>query len=193
MKRRIFIIHGWDATPSTDWFPWLKEQLEAYDLEVHVPAMPDPSHPVIDTWVGVLAAAVGELRDTDIFVGHSVGCQTILRYLETQAGNDIHVPVICVAGWFTLNGLDTEEEKQIARPWLETSIDFDAIKDMCEPLDVILSDDDPYVALSEHKRLFEDLLGGFVFVQHNMGHFSIDHGGVRELPIVRDIIVELIK
>ncbi len=191
MKRRVFIIHGWDSFPGDAWLPWLKGELSSHGYDVIVPAMPTPLIPMIDAWVGHLREVVGDLRASDIFVGHSVGCQAILRYLEPQSDASVAVPVVCVAGWFTLNGLETEDERQIARPWLETPIDFATVKKVCNPLHVILSDDDPYVALDETKRIFETALGGHVLVQHGMGHFSIEHGGVRELPIVRDIILGL--
>jgi predicted alpha/beta hydrolase family esterase len=191
MKRRVFIIHGWDSSPDDAWLPWLKKELEARGFDAIVPVMPNPFVPVIGEWIGHLRTVVGAVRASDIFVGHSVGCQTILRYLESQSDMPFAVPVLCVAGWFTLHGLESEEEKQIARPWLETPIDFDAVRNMCAPLDVILSDDDPYVDLTENKRIFENDLGGSVVVEHVMGHFSIEHGGVRELPLVLDIILQL--
>ncbi|MBU4141279.1 hypothetical protein KKE99_00155, partial [Patescibacteria group bacterium] len=27
-QKRIFIIHGWEGAPESNWFPWLKKQLE---------------------------------------------------------------------------------------------------------------------------------------------------------------------
>lgn len=29
MKKRVFIVHGWDGKPSGAWLPWLKKELEA--------------------------------------------------------------------------------------------------------------------------------------------------------------------
>lgn len=37
----------------------------------------------MDKWVPYLAQAVGELHPEDYSVGHSLGCITILRYLES--------------------------------------------------------------------------------------------------------------
>ena len=190
MKQRIFIVHGWSAAPDREWFPWLADQLEPYGLAVHIPAMPDTMRPTIDEWVGALHTEIGELRSTDILVGHSIGCQTILRYLELY-GDGVSVPVIFVAGWFSLQGLENAEEEDIARPWLDTAINLAFVRERCRPLYGILSDNDPYVELDENKRLFEDRLGGFVTVMHDMGHFS-EAAGIYELPIVRDSILKFI-
>ena len=33
MKKRVFIVHGWDGYPEEVWFPWLKKELEAKGFE----------------------------------------------------------------------------------------------------------------------------------------------------------------
>ena len=41
MKKRVFIIHGWEGYPEECWFPWLKTEIEKTGFEVVVPNMPD--------------------------------------------------------------------------------------------------------------------------------------------------------
>src|SRR3989338_6493172 len=83
MTKRAFIIHGWDGYPDEGWFPWLKAELEKNGFQVHVPAMPESAEPKIETWVSHLSKAVGDVDENTYFVGHSIGCQTILRFLES--------------------------------------------------------------------------------------------------------------
>src|SRR3989344_9568337 len=83
MLQRVFIVHGWDGHPEEGWFPWLKRELEAKGFKVYVPQLPDAANPRIYNWVPALAAAVGEADEETYFVGHSMGCQTIARYLES--------------------------------------------------------------------------------------------------------------
>ena len=80
MNPRVFIVHGWGAYPQDDWIPWLKGQLEDKGCEVYNPSMPDTEHPQIETWLSFLANLVGDVDENTYFVGHSIGCQTILRY-----------------------------------------------------------------------------------------------------------------
>lgn len=191
MKQRVFVVHGWAAAPDREWFPWLTAALAPSGVEVIIPAMPDPLRPRIDTWVAHLRQTVGTVRDTDIFVGHSIGCQTIMRYLESEKGATIK-GLICVAGWFTLHNLENKEEELIAQPWVIAPIDLDVVKLAARSIIAIFSDTDPYVALEENKRLFEDKLGACCIVEHNKGHFSEDNS-IYELPVVRDQILSLLN
>jgi predicted alpha/beta hydrolase family esterase len=110
MKKRVFIIHGWGGNPDEHWLPWLKSELEQKGYEVVVPQMPNTNKPVIEEWVNHLSEIVGEVDAQTYFVGHSVGCQTILRYLETQAGKKAGGCVL-VAAWFKLEDLESLETR----------------------------------------------------------------------------------
>ena len=90
-----------------------------------------------------LAQLVGEPDEQTFFVGHSIGCQTILRYLESLPADKKVGGAVFVAGWFVLGDLETEEEKIIGKPWVETPIDFNAIKSATNNFVVIFCDNDP--------------------------------------------------
>jgi predicted alpha/beta hydrolase family esterase len=185
--KRVFVIHGWDGSPQNSWFPWLKKELEVRGFSVQVPAMPHPERPTIGDWVSYLSSVVGEPDINTCFIGHSIGCQTILRYIEK-----VKKPVggvVCVAGWFRLPHLNTSEEKEIAKPWLETPIDFTTIKNQTNNIVAIFSDNDPDVDLGD-KELFEKNLNAKTIVEHNKGHFS-DDAGVKELPSVLNAVLEI--
>ena len=124
--KRVFIIHGWGATPSSNWHPWLKKELEKNNFKVEVLAMPNADAPEIKSWVEKLKESVGKADEETYFIGHSIGCQTILRYFEGLKGKV--GGAVFVAGWFTLN-LETEEGKEIAKPWLEREINLEKVKD----------------------------------------------------------------
>lgn len=191
MQKRVFIIHGWDGTPEEGWFPWLKSELEKQNFEVHVPQMPDPGSPRIFNWVPKLSEIVGIADSNTYFVGHSMGCQTIVRYLETLP-NQIQVGgAIFVAGFLSrLTNLEDEEEvHDISKHWLETSINLEKIKSHLPKSVAIFSDNDPYVPM-DNIDLFRDKLGSEIFIEHEKGHFS-GSTGTRELPIVLDAIKKL--
>ncbi len=181
-KKRVFIVHGWYGYPEEGWFPWLKKELEQKGFEVQVPTMPEPAAPKIENWVAHLSEIVGEADENTFFVGHSVGAQTIIRYLETlPAGKKIGGAVF-VAGWFNLTNLETAAEKEVARPWLETPIDFEKVKQRGQKFFALFSDNDDFVPLGD-KELFEQRLGAVTAIESNRGHFS-GEDGIRELPLV---------
>ncbi len=108
--KRVFIIHGWDGHSGEVWFPWLKSELEAKGFQATALQMPETEAPQIDKWVPSLAQAVGEADSETYFVGHSVACQTILRYLETLP-EDIKVGgAVFIAGFFTLTDINEPEK-----------------------------------------------------------------------------------
>lgn len=179
MKKAI-VVHRWEGSPEADWYPWLKKQLEDKGFEASVLKMPNPEAPVIEEWAGCLKSNVGEVDENTILIGHSVGCQTILRYLE-QADNKVKVgKVILVAPWLNLVNLSGPEEEEIAKPWLEMSIDFQKVKDRSDEIIAWFSDDDPWVPISD-AELFEHSLGAKTYIEKNKGHFT-EEDKVTELP-----------
>src|SRR5258708_3558634 len=144
--RRLFIIHRWEATPRDDWYLWLKEKLEK-DFEVEVLKMPDTMHPKIDKWISLLRDKTGKADKNTFFVGHSIGCQTILRYLESLGKNVKVGGVILVTPWLTLTPEATNGVEKIAEPWTNTPIDWEKIKIHCNKFLALFSDNDPFVPL----------------------------------------------
>ena len=184
--KKVIIVHRWDGDPSADWYPWLKEEVEKKNIRVFIPEMPDPSKPKIEKWVASLKNKVKDLDEETFFVGHSIGCQTIIRYLEKLEEKKKIGGALFVAGWFSLNKLETDEEKKIAKPWLERPIDLAKVKKKVKNIRAIFSDNDPFVPL-QNVRIFEEKLGAKVFVLKDKGHFTKEDG-VLELDEVLDII-----
>jgi predicted alpha/beta hydrolase family esterase len=189
MTKRVFLVHGWDGNPQNSWFPWLKKELESRDFSVQAPAMPDSEHPKIEPWVSKLSEVVGTPDEQTYFIGHSIGNQTIMRYLQTLPEGTKVGGFISVAGFFTLPNLETQEEIDIAKPWLETPIGANKIKKMIDNIISIFSDNDPDVPLSD-KELFREKLGAKIIVEHGKGHFSDDFG-ITELPVVLEELLRI--
>lgn len=140
--------------------------------------------PVIEEWLSHLAEIAGEYDEETVFVGHSIGCQAILRFIE-KIGKKAKAAIF-VAGWFNLENLESGEEENIARPWIETPIDLNKVKELLPKSTLIISDNDPYGALEFNKQKFNEL-GSKVVVAHNAGHFTVDDG-FAELSLVLEEI-----
>src|SRR3989344_9038135 len=142
---RIVLVHRWDGSPDSDWYPWLKRELEKKGSVVIIPSFPHPERPTIDAWVPFLAAQV-ETPDTNTyFIGHSIGCQTVIRYLATLPTLQKIGGVICVAGWFHLSPAVMNEAgtREIANPWIKTPIDLRKARVHTENVLAFFSNDDP--------------------------------------------------
>lgn len=191
MKKRVFIVHGWDGHPNENWFPWLKKELEGEGFEVLVPKLPDPQNPRIYNWVPALAKAVGTLDEQTYFVGHSMGCQTIVRYLESLPKNVRVGGAVFVAGFFKrLTGLEDEPGvPETDRHWLKTPLDLQKVRSHLNKSVAIFSDDDPYVPL-DNQDDYKDKLGSKIIIEHNMAHFN-EGAGITKLPIALKSVLEI--
>lgn len=182
--KRVVIVHCWSGNSSYAWYPQTKKELEKKRFEVKVPDMPETDHPKLSLWLPKLKETIGN-PDAELFlVGHSVGCITIMRYLETLEENQKIGGVIFVAG-FTDN-LGFEELKN----FFEKPINFEKIKSKAKKFAAIVSDNDQYVALT-HGNILKDKLGAELIIKHAMGHFSgpiDDEKSCKSLPEVLDLI-----
>ena len=174
-------MHGWDFNPQMHWYTWLAAELAKKGQTVFVPEMPDTAEPEIEKWVNYLKSQVGDLDEETYFVGHSIGCQTIMRFLEKSDYNGKIGGCVFVAGWIKLANLEGEEVEAIAKPWLTTKIDFAKVKSMISRSVVYLSDNDPYDCVKENAKLFWECLGSTFIIEKGKGHFTEDDG-VTELP-----------
>jgi predicted alpha/beta hydrolase family esterase len=189
--KRVFIVHGWEGFPEEGWFPWLKTELEKKGIITQVLKMPDSAHPKIRPWTSYLATKVKNVDTETYFVGHSIGCQTILRYLEKSKGNT--GGCVFVAGWFTLSSAatTTREGKTIAKPWLSTPIDCVTVRKKMKQAIAVFSDNDPYVPL-HNAEMFKVELGSRIIILKNKKHFT-GEDGITKLPVVLSSLDAMMK
>jgi predicted alpha/beta hydrolase family esterase len=167
--KKIYMIHSWGASSEDNWFPWLKKELEKRELNVSVLDMPDSENPKIEQWVGYLEEKIKDVDEETYFIGHSIGCQTIIRFLEKLHKHKKIGGCIFVAGWFNLVNLEPEE-LGIAHPWINSEIHFERVLDHCNNFLAIFSDDDPYVSFEEHKK-FKKNLDAKIIIEKSRNHF----------------------
>ena len=178
MKKRAYIIHGWGMNSDMPWIKWLEAELPKKNVEVHAFDMPDSGEPTIEKWVGYLKENVPEMDEHTYFIGHSIGCQIILRFLEKSHKHLRIGGCIFVAPWLDLIGLENEELK-IAHPWIHNKIDFERVKDHVNKIICIFSNNDPYVSEEEIKK-FEERLDAKIIIKKNENHFE-ETGKIEEI------------
>jgi len=172
---KIILVHGWDGSPEDDWLPWIKTELESKGNTVLAPEMPDTEQPKIDLWVNHLNETIGTPDENTYLVGHSIGCQTILRYLAGLPEDARVGGVLFVAGWvhLTPESFPDEASEQVAQPWLNTPINWEQAKKHTDTFVALFSEDDPYVPISD-AEIFKDKLGAKVIIENAQGHYSLD-------------------
>ncbi len=189
---RIFIVHCWDGTKDDGWYPWLDKKISNNENKVIRFNMPNTENPVINEWINELKEQVNYIDTNTYFVGHSIGCQTILRYLEHENISKIG-GILLVAPWLDLlpDAISNEDSYNTAKPWLETPIDFSKINKITQNITCIFSDNDYFVSL-EQEKVFKDLLKAKTIIVKNKGHISADDG-VTELPEIYEELRRIIN
>lgn len=188
--KRVFIIHGWEGHPE-NWKAWLKEKLQERGFEAHAPQMPNTYEPTIEEWVSFLAKEIGTPDKDTYLVGHSLGCQAILRYLESLSDDQMVGGVLMVAGFITLRKeIMFGRTEKILGPWIERSIDLSKAKAHSERFVSVFSDNDPFIPLGD-SDIFKAKLGSKIIVIPRGGHFSGSEG-YSELHVALNEILKMI-
>lgn len=186
MKRAI-IVHCWEGYPEYCWYPYVKRKLGVKGFEVFIPEMPDTENPKLDEWLPELQEIIGEPDEELYLIGHSLGCATVMRYLETLGEDQKIGGAVFVAGFNENVGFDEIQS------FFETPIDLDKIKSTVKKGFVaIYSDDDPYVDL-KYADIFKEGLGAEIIIKHNAKHFSGPIEGEESCTELPDVISSVEK
>ena len=171
--RRLCIIPRWGGGPDHDFYPWLRRELAADGrfAEVLSPDMPNPGEPSVTAWPARVAEVMGpdpDARARTVLLGHSVGCQAVLRYLAALPAGARVAGALLVAAWFSL-----DRSWPPIRPWIDTPIDLDAVRAACPNIVVLLSDGDPFTAdYVANGAAWEARLGAEVRLVPGAKHFN---------------------
>ncbi|MBN2095678.1 MAG: alpha/beta hydrolase [Candidatus Aenigmarchaeota archaeon] len=190
-ERRVFLVHGWGEKPDGNWFSWIKGELEKNGFKVIAPEMPDTNFPKVGAWVEKLREEVGHLDKDTYFIGHSMGCQTIMRTIESFKEKERCGGAVFVAGWIQILEMPnlSAEESEIVKSWIKGDVDFGKVKHILGASVAIFSDNDPFIPL-EQEKLFRDKLGAKTIVQHARGHFTA-RDGITEFPLALQELLEV--
>lgn len=179
--KNVIIVHGYTASPADNWFPWLKKELELLGATVAVPAMPEPHSPDPQKWQQCLIGNNITADENTIFVGHSLGCITVLRYIAE------HIPEgTKLGGYILVSGFDSSQE---TLPELEAHVqyplDYIKLTEISDKRISVISSDDWVVSPQASKTLAESLQTQVV-IENNAGHF-LDREGYTEFPALLNI------
>jgi predicted alpha/beta hydrolase family esterase len=185
--KRVVIAHGWAVDAEWAWIPWLKHELEKEDCRVTTPSFPNSKEPILEEWLPVITEAVGEPGANTYLIGHSLGCQIVLRYLET-----VDVPI--GGALFIAGGVYRRKRREGAPAWTEswgrTEMNLEHIHRVLPRSAAILSDNDPFFPLEETEREFQEFGASPIRIVHGMGHITAKDG-IFELPKALEVFREI--
>ena len=182
-QKRLIIVHGWEGSPDHGWYPWLKAEMEKRGWEVVAPALPNTNNPKAHEWLACLVQVAGKVDENTFMVGHSLGCVTIVCFLENLPDTQSIGGAVLVAGFD--NPLNIKELEN----FYEVPINWEKAKRKCKKFVSIHSVDDPYVPVENSVRL-QGKLGAKKIVVEGFKHFSGDEG-FSTLPLVLQELLEI--
>lgn len=183
-KVNVVIVHGWDAAPDSNWFPWLKKILEEEGIFCVVPSMPNSPLPQLEEWKNHLRKTIESLPQGKlILVGHSLGCITIAHYLAASANVHAH-------GCIFVAGFSGNIRIHAIKEFYETAVDLQQVKQKIGKAISILSLDDKAVP-AEKSREFSREIGAEVIEVKGYGHF-MGSEGITQLPMIVSEIQKLL-
>lgn len=178
---RVFIIHGYAASPSDHWFSWLEQALERRGATVTILDLPTPDAPTPEAWQRALREQIAEPDARTWFVAHSLGGIALLRYL-TQAAD-----IRRIGGFVLVSGFNAPLP---ALPQLDAfvvpDLDTSRLVRMAAQRIVVAAEDDAIVPYASSRRLAETLDARLVSVARG-GHF-LGSDGYTQFPLLLELI-----
>lgn len=179
----IYLIPRWAGNSHSDWYNWLTLTVESnFQAKVKRLEMPEWEEPEIEKSTEYLNSKIKKLDKNTFFIGHSVGCQAILRFLDFKLKENPSIELggfLFVAGWFTI-----DKPWISLKPWTVQNLDYNLIANQVLTRLVLISNNDPYTSkFIENKELFESKLNADVTILDQHSHFH----GLMEPEILRKV------
>ena len=172
-KPKIYLVPRWAGNIHSDWYDSVFELIEKkYNILFDRLEMPDWNEPDIVKSFEYLSNHVKQLNKQSYFIGHSVGCQAIIRFLTKQFEQNSDLQIggcLFVAGWF-----EVDKPWNTLKPWLDINeIDFNLISNRLNFKKLVLSDNDPFTTnYLNNKSLWEKKINSEVVIYPDRKHFN---------------------
>ncbi len=163
---KFLIIHGFKASSKTNFFPWLKEELEKKGHQVIIPDLPNPEKPDPDEWIKTLLESMPIVKDDTIIIGHSLGAPTALRYLEAaEVGSTPKACILISPPW--------NIKSDVFSGFFLSELDFDVLMWKASRF-VIIHDKEDKIIPFDHAEKYAEVLAARIIKTKGNGHFKSD-------------------
>ena len=182
--RNAFILHGIYGNPEENWNPWLKKELEALELEVHVPHFPT-IEPVtsLQSWNEAWQPYEPHINEESIIVGHSLRVAYGLGLIERHP---VHAAFFIATAWGKTDNTVTSVMHRIA----DQPFDWASIRDNCHHFEILHADNDPYLPVERAETLATNLHIQAEIIE-GAGHFN-EEAGYTEFPMLLEKIKRIL-
>ncbi|MAG12821.1 hypothetical protein CL630_03355 [bacterium] len=177
-KYKFVLLHGFKATPSDNFHPWLKKELEKQGHEVVVPLLPNTNEPNEEEWVETVLSAT-DYDEKTIICGHSLGAVTALKVAEKL--QDKIAGITLVGGFIDPRFKDHSRNFENTFKW---EFDVRKIKNITGFIKILHDINDIAVSGEQAKRLGKTLGFPVATIEAKDSHFC----GTQEPDVLKAII-----
>lgn len=183
--KQIYVIHGYGASIEDHWFQYVKKNLQNKNTTVTLIHLPNSDQPDFMKWQGALSRQISSIDNNTLFIAHSLGCLTVLNFLEHNKIKSVG-GLVCVSGFIDcLPSLPELDEYIGHSKKCFLVVNNIGIKHM------YISDNDSYVPSEFSINLAKQL--GFTYtIIPNSGHF-LAKDGYCEFPELVSLIKQILS
>lgn len=194
---KFVIFHGSFGNPESNWFPELKEKLEALDQEVIVPQFPTEDWnyvskqnknyrskiQTLNIWLKIFDGIFKTFKKGEklCFIGHSLAPLFILHMVSKY---NLQLDSAIFVGPF-LSELPNWRFNSVNYTFYKTDWDYETLRKLIPISYVLFSDNDPYVPAIKSKE-FAEKLGSSEIMVRKAGHLNSEVN-LNEFPLVFEI------
>lgn len=182
-KYKIYLIHGYTASSESNWFPYLKKEFESKNIEITILNMPNSQNPKLNEWNDCMDNSIDNYDENTIFIGHSLGCVTILHFLNKNTTKKIK-------GLFLISGFVEESPIPALLEFVQPILNYNKIIKLAKNRIVISAKDDDIINYKYSQILAEKLDSKFILLEK--GKHFIDRDNFIKFPLlvkkIKDIL-----
>jgi len=175
--KKALILQGWKQDVNSNFYPWLKEELEKKGYQVFLPelyTMMTDSPEMIPQLMQI--EKLLDIDEETIIFGHSITSVLAMRLAEKYK----YKSMFLIAGW-DFNDLTPEHQS-----YWPTPLNHQKIKEHVKNIYCLSSENDPYMTAFTVQQMAGRLDGKFILVK-GAGHFTNEYG-VDKIPEILEFI-----
>jgi len=176
-KPSVYIVHGYMASSTDHWFPWLKEKLAIDDIEATILDLPQSAQPDRTRWLRYMKEHV-HLNENSIMVAHSLGCLATFNLLEVTRKN--------IDGLLLISGFVNSSPLPELDKFVSTTTDTALIKQLTAKRIAIAAKDDRIVPYHMTVDLADKLDSDLITLE--TGNHLMASDGFFTFPLILDIL-----
>lgn len=180
---KILFIHGYTATPKTDFYPALSPLLDSVKADYIIPRLPGDKHPHSNEWLHLIHESVKNCSKPLIIIGHSLGTRAALLYIERYKPQ---VECLILIAAFANRVENAQRKDGDSYPdFFSHKINTEKVKNMVKKSYVLHSRDDHSIAYEQGVEIAKDLNAELITFT-DRDHFSSSTNAPFILTVLRD-------